>query len=337
MMNAVPMITTVLGRTGLPVSRIGLGLAALGRPGYINLRHAEDLHSHYDVAAMRAGAETVLDAAWALGIRYLDAARSYGRAEEFLGGWLQRRAIAPTSVTIGSKWGYVYTAGWRVDAAQHEVKEHSLATLERQIGESREQLGAQLDVYHIHSATLESGVLEDRAVLARLARLRAEGVAIGLSLSGPRQAETLRQAMSVLVDGAPLFGAVQATWNVLEQSAGAALREAHDVGMGVIVKEALANGRLTARNRDRQFAAQRHMLEMVATRLSCSLDALALAAVLAEPWADVVLSGAATVEQLRSNAAAADVRWDEAAAEHLAPIVGAPAAYWATRSALPWN
>jgi aryl-alcohol dehydrogenase-like predicted oxidoreductase len=52
------------------------------------------------------------------------------------------------------------------------------------------------------------------------------------------------------VDGVRLFDAVQATWNLLEPSAGPALAEAHAAGLGVIVKEALANGRLTDRNDD---------------------------------------------------------------------------------------
>jgi aryl-alcohol dehydrogenase-like predicted oxidoreductase len=30
-------------------------------------------------------------------------------------------------VIAGSKWGYRYTGGWRLDASQQEVKEHSLA------------------------------------------------------------------------------------------------------------------------------------------------------------------------------------------------------------------
>lgn len=33
-----------LGKSGLRVTPIGLGLAALGRPGYINLGHADDLN-----------------------------------------------------------------------------------------------------------------------------------------------------------------------------------------------------------------------------------------------------------------------------------------------------
>ena len=326
-----------LGRTSLSASRIGIGLAALGRPGYINIGHADDLGHDYDVAVMRARAGAVLDAAWAAGLRYFDAARSYGRAEEFLAHWLSSRGIAPDAVTVGSKWGYTYTAGWSVSAAQHEVKQHSLATLERQIAESRERLGAHLDLYQIHSATLESGVLEDRDVLERLARLRGDGVAIGLSLSGPRQADTLDRAMRVRVGGAPLFDAVQATWNLLDRSAERALRSAHDAGLGVIVKEALANGRLTDRNRALEFAHRRRQLEVVARRLSCTIDALALAAVLAQSWVDVVLSGAATVDHLRSNLTALDVRWDAAAAEALESVVEDPATYWQTRGRLEWN
>src|SRR5262249_23384934 len=285
------------------VSRLGLGLAALGRPGYINLGHAADLHAGYDVQAMQAWAHAVLDAAWQAGVRYFDAARSYGRAETFLASLLPPRDISRGEVTVSSKWGYTYTAGWRVAADRHEVKDHSLATLRRQLGESQELLGEYLALYQIHSATRESGVLEDREVLEALARLRATGVKVGLTLSGPNQAETLRQAMDVTVEGQRLFDCVQATWNLLEPSAGPALARAHQAGRGVVVKEALANGRLTARNAAPAFAARRRLREGVAPRLGATLDALALAAVLAQPWANAVLSGATTLEQLRSNLA----------------------------------
>ena len=97
------METRTLGRTGLAVSRVGLGLAALGRPGYINLGHAADLPGARDVPAMEAHAHAVLDAAWGAGVRYFDAARSYGRAEAFLASWLASRQIAPGAVTVGSK------------------------------------------------------------------------------------------------------------------------------------------------------------------------------------------------------------------------------------------
>ena len=326
-----------LGNSGLTVSAIGLGLAALGRPGYINLGHARDLPDDYRVAAMETHAHAVLDAAWAAGICYFDAARSYGRAEHFLSSWLASRHIKLDEVTIGSKWGYTYTAGWQVEAEAHEVKEHSLAVLQRQIQESRALLGPYLDLYQIHSATLDSGVLDDEAMLAELARLRDEGLKIGLTLSGERQAETLQKAMAIEFGGERLFVSVQATWNLLEQSAGATLHQAHEDGMGVIVKEALANGRLTPRNDDPAFAAKRALLEEVAAAKRTTIDALALAAVLAQPWADVVLSGAATIEQLHSNLAALQVEWDEDTDQRLQSLVERPEEYWTIRSQLSWN
>jgi aryl-alcohol dehydrogenase-like predicted oxidoreductase len=327
----------ILGRTGLTVSRVGLGLAALGRPGYLNLGHAADLPATPDVSSMEAHAYAVLDAAWGAGIRYFDAARSYGRAEAFLAGWLAARQIASGTVTVGSKWGYTYTAAWHVKAERHEVKDHALDTLRRQAAESKEFLGPYLGLYQIHSATLESGVLEDRAVLDELARLRGQGWKVGLTVTGPRQGETVRRALGVVAAGERLFDCVQATWNLLEPSAGPALEEARAAGLGVVVKEALANGRLTERNNDPTFAAKRRRLEEIASRFGASIDALALAAALACPWADVVLSGAATPEQLRSNLTALSVARARQADEMAQGLAESPADYWSTRAGLPWN
>eukprot|EP00195_Chlamydomonas_chlamydogama_P013291 CAMPEP_0202916344 /NCGR_PEP_ID=MMETSP1392-20130828/68350_1 /ASSEMBLY_ACC=CAM_ASM_000868 /TAXON_ID=225041 /ORGANISM="Chlamydomonas chlamydogama, Strain SAG 11-48b" /LENGTH=265 /DNA_ID=CAMNT_0049608743 /DNA_START=41 /DNA_END=834 /DNA_ORIENTATION=+ len=241
---------TFLGMEQVPL--LGLGLAALGRPGYINLGHSSDIQQKSE-EGMRAQCEGVLDEAHRLGVRYFDAARSYGRAEDFLSGWLAARGHAkapagPESVIVGSKWGYIYTAGWRVDTGgtPHEVKEHTAPNLQRQSAESAALLGSHLHLYQIHSATLDSGVLEAGDVVEGLAALKREkGWKLGLSLSGVQQAETLRKALGVVgPDGRPLFDSVQATWNLMEQSAGAALAEAHAAGMSVIVKEGMANGRL---------------------------------------------------------------------------------------------
>jgi aryl-alcohol dehydrogenase-like predicted oxidoreductase len=314
-----------LGRAGLPVTAIGLGLAALGRPGYLNLGHGEDLGSDRSVAALERHAHAVLDSAYDEGVRYFDAARSYGRAEAFLASWLRERKLAPGAVTVGSKWGYTYTAGWQVDADPPEVKDLSVDTFRRQISETRGLLGEHLALYQIHSATMESGVLEDPDVLEALAELRAEGVSIGLTTTGSDQAQTVERALA-----AGGFDTVQSTWNLLEPSAGPALAEAHGQGLGVIVKEALANGRLTARGGVPE-------LEEVARRLGASPDAVALAAVLEQPWADVLLSGAGSAEQLISNLGAREVRWDDEAAEALAGLAEEPEAYWRTRSELAWN
>lgn len=326
-----------LGQTPHIVSRIGVGLAALGRPGYITLGHANDLGGQYTVLAMEARTHRVLDAAWAAGVRYFDAARSYGRAERFLGSWLVSRDVRPEEVVVGSKWGYTYTADWEVSASVHEVKEHSLPVLRRQVVESREMLGDQLDLYQIHSATLESGVLDNPRILSELVRLRADRISVGLTVTGPRQRDTIRRAMEVQVDGVRLFDMVQATWNLLERSAGEALAEAHASGMGVVVKEALANGRLTERNTMRSFAGSLALLRGEAERLGVGIDALAIAGVLAQPWADVVLSGATTPSQLASNLKGLGTEWDAEAEYYLENIDEHPEAYWETRSRLPWN
>jgi aryl-alcohol dehydrogenase-like predicted oxidoreductase len=321
-----------LGSTGLEVTPLGLGLAALGRPAYIDLGRAADLGADRGVEALERRCHHVLDAASAAGVRYLDAARSYGRAEEFLASWLRDRRPAPEALTVGSKWGYVYVGGWRMDAEVHEVKDHSLANLRRQLAESRALLGPQLDLYQIHSATLESGVLEDRAVLAELAGLRAEGLAVGLSVSGPRQAEAVRRALDVQVDGAGVFDVVQATWNLLEPSAGPALAEAKGRGRGVIVKEALANGRLSPHGEGPPLA----MLGRLAARHGVGVDAVALAAALANPWADVVLSGAVSAGQLAGNLAAARLSLADDELEELRTLAEPAEAYWAARGRLRW-
>ena len=327
------MRTRPLGSTGLQVTPVGLGLAALGRPAYIDLGRDADLGADRGVEELERRCHQVLDAAYDHGVRYLDAARSYGRAEEFLASWLDARALDPDEVTVGSKWGYTYVGDWRMDAETHEVKDHSLAALTRQLSETRALLGDHLDLYQVHSATLDSGVLEDPAVLAELARLRDEGVVIGLSSSGPGQAATIRRALEVTADGVGPFACVQATWNLLEPSAGPALAEASAAGWGVIVKEAVANGRLTPHRQGPAAAPHGR----VGARHGAGVDAVALAAVLANPWTDVVLSGAVTPGQLEANLAALRVELTPEDLEELAILAEPPERYWQERAGLSWS
>lgn len=324
------MPTLRLGSTGPLVSRLGLGLAALGRPAYINLARQRDLGSDRSVAELERRCHEMLDLAYSVGIRYIDAARSYGMAEAFLGTWLANRNLSREAITVGSKWGYTYVGAWELDAPVHEVKDLSLDTLRRQIAETRSLLRANLHLYQIHSATLESRVLENVAVLRELQRLRSGGLLIGLSVSGPNQSDVIRRALETSVDGDNPFHVVQATWNLLERSASGALADAKAQGWGVIIKEALANGRLTDRADGQHLA----ILRQEARARRTTVDALALAAALSQPWVDIVLSGAVTTGQLDSNVRAIDVA--RGAVDW--PAIAEPAAdYWARRSALAWQ
>jgi aryl-alcohol dehydrogenase-like predicted oxidoreductase len=321
------MQMVALGAGGPPVSRIGLGLAALGRPAYITTGRDADFGSDRSEGSFRARSWEVLDAAHAAGVRYVDVAGSYGSAEAFVSGWLAARQA--DDIAVGSKWGYTYVGAWDPAAPVHEVKDHSLATFERQWAESLALLGARLRLYQVHSATLESGVLEDRTLHRALAQRRDRGTLLGITTSGPGQARTIRRALRIRVGGRPLFGSVQATWNLLEPSVEPALREAAAAGWAVIVKEAVANGRLTTQG---DAGGPATPLAAAAAAARTTPDAVAIAAALARPWATLVLSGAVTVEQLQSNVRALDL-----GPLSLPDLSESPADYWSRRSLRRWS
>jgi aryl-alcohol dehydrogenase-like predicted oxidoreductase len=206
------------------------------------------------------------------------------------------------------------------------------------VQETAEYLGDYLNLYQIHSATFESGMLEDVRVHDALSLCRQQrGWKIGLSVSGPQQGDVLRAAMKVKSTATtsghePLFDSVQCTFNVLEQRPGAALLEAHQAGMDIIVKEGLANGRALGHPSILQYAQQ----------LQCEPDQLALACILAQPFQPRVLSGAVTPGQLQSNfgalAVAERLTNDPSLLEEIMQscLVNSEE-YWKERSALPWN
>jgi aryl-alcohol dehydrogenase-like predicted oxidoreductase len=299
------------------LSRIGLGLAALGRPAYINVGRSE-LPPSRSVADMRAASWAVLDAAYAAGVRWVDVARSYGLAEEFLAGWLA--AHSPSGVTVSSKWGYAYVGGWRTDAAVHEEKSHTLDRFRTQWAQSSALLGSHLSLYQVHSLTPDSPLFDDLALQDALVELP---VRVGFSTSGPAQADVVRRALELERHGVRVFTAVQSTWNVLETSVGPALAEAHDAGAHVLVKEGMANGRLAV--------DPPAPVADLARSLGVGPDAVALAAVLARPWADTVLSGAAGTGQLAANLDAARIGEVD-----LPDLAEPPEEYWKRRSALAW-
>jgi aryl-alcohol dehydrogenase-like predicted oxidoreductase len=259
--------------------------------------------------------------------------RSLGK---FVSEYLRDKKIDPKTVYVSSKWGYTYVADWKValkDGVKHEVKDHSTVNFLKQLQETQELLGEYLDLYQIHSATFDSGILSDSVAHKALSDCRKNhGWAIGLSLSSPNQDEVLKEAMKIQVDGAALFDSVQCTFNVLEQKPGPALLTAHEAGLDIIIKEGLANGRALRHPAVVQYAA----------KLSCEPDQLALGCILAQPFQSRVLSGAVTPEQLQSNwkslAVSEKLASDPALLQEIMQAcVVESIDYWDERSALAWN
>lgn len=110
-----------------------------------------------------------------------------------------------------------------------------------------------------------------------------EGTQVGLTTSGPHQAHSIDTALTL--PSSP-FSAVQTTWNILERSAQRSLAAAADHGWTVIVKEAMANGRLAPGGTPE--------VDRLAVAAGTTSDALAIGAALAQDWAHVILSGAVT-------------------------------------------
>ncbi len=305
----------------------------LGRPAYISTGSAEQLPAERTVESFRDNTFRVLDAALRSGIDWIDTARSYGRAEEFVGQWWRARAAqdpdwVEQAPTISSKWGYRYVGGWDPRADVHEIKEHSVAAFTAQWELTSTTL-PRVHLYQVHSLTLDSPLFTDGPLLDALAGLRDWGVAIGFSTSGARQGDIIERALEVTRADARLFSAVQATWNLLETSAGPALQAASRRELTVIVKESLANGRLVTEPPE--------ALREVCMRTGAEPDAVALAAAAAQPWANRVLIGAAGVEQLAANLRADQVQLTPADTALLAGCSEDPEDYWAHRSGLPWR
>jgi aryl-alcohol dehydrogenase-like predicted oxidoreductase len=269
---------------------------------------------------------------------WFDCARSYGLSEKFVGEFLRSNRVKPDDVFVSSKWGYTYVAEWKVDLKDglpHEVKDHSVENFLRQIEETKSFIGQYVDLYQVHSATFESGILTDSRVHEALAACKKDnGWMIGLSVSGPNQNDILREAMKInCLDGTRLFDSVQCTYNVLEQRPGEALLEAYNKGMDIIIKEGMANGRILKNEK----------FQNIAKNSGYPADQLALACILAQPFHPRVLSGAITPEQLSSNIKALELskvlqeEKRDLLTDVLAECVMDSEQYWKDRSALAWN
>ncbi|WP_396603023.1 aldo/keto reductase [Algibacter sp. R77976] len=315
-------------------TKIGLGLAALGRPEYINIRTDNAIDKSEE--AFKKNAYLVLDEAYKLGVRYFDTAPSYGKGEAYLIKWNNDRNH--TDVVLGTKWGYTYVANWELGfEGKHEVKEHTLEKLKEQWKVSKHML-PKLKYYQVHSATFESGILKNQAVLNQLHQIKKEtGLIIGITTSGANQKEVIDAALKVNIDGSSLFDSFQVTYNVFEQSTFSILKEALSQGKKVIVKEALANGRVFQNEKFQGYKEQYKILKALSKKYQVDADAVALRFVMENLQPTYVLSGASNKTHLSQNLQALNFSFTEEEIQLLQTLRTAPEAYWNERNALNWN
>ena len=312
---------------------LGLGTAALGRPQYINVR--QDNATNTDLETFRKHSFQVLEEAYNAGIRYFDTAPGYGLAEELVLEWVQTKN--DSSIEIATKWGYTYTANFDANATVHEIKEHSLAKLNEQWNFSK-QLLPYLKVYQIHSATLETGVLENTEVLAQLGFLKKEHhLQIGLTTSGTNQVEVIKKALEVLVDGEPLFDLFQVTYNFLDQSLQEISDELIKQNKTIVIKEALANGRIFRNKTYTNYNNLYNVLEILSKKYTVGVDAISLKYCEQTISNSIVLSGASSTNQLKENVKLNDFSLSTNEIELLNSFKTAPELYWTERKQLQWH
>ncbi len=306
-----------LGNTGLEVSEIGLGCWQLANPDF----------------GVRGTAESsrIVQAALAAGCNFFDTAPGYGRgaSEELLGRELE---AVRGEVVICSKFGH--TADGATDFRAEAIRPALEASLRRLRTD-------WLDIVLMHNPPRE---LLDEATAPQyeeFERLRSEGMigAYGVSLDRRVELELLRDRTR--------SDAAEVHFNALYQEPLSAFAAAQARGMGLIVKVPLDSGWLTGKySADHAFdGVRRRWSPEVRARRSAlvkkfaalvpagtTMAQAALQFVLAQPQVSTVIPGAMSVEQVKSNFAAAQRR--------LAPqVVQAMRELWAREiehDPLPW-
>lgn len=315
------------------MQKIGLGTAAIGRPQYINIRNEKPIE--FDLENFKKNGYKILDSAFEQGIRYFDTAPGYGLAEQLLIDWVKSKN--DDSIEIATKWGYAYVANFDHQASVHEVKDHSLSQLLKQ-WEVSKQLFPHLSTLQIHSATFDTGILENQEVLEKLAELKnTHNILIGLTSTGDNQVDVLTKALDIKVNGKNLFEIFQVTYNILDQSLLAILDLIKKNNGRIVIKEALANGRIFPNEKYPHYQKMYSSLEYLSKKYAVGIDAIALQFCYQTINPFIILSGASTNNQLEQNLKTNHFELLEEEITLLKSFNINPINYWAERKKLAWN
>jgi aryl-alcohol dehydrogenase-like predicted oxidoreductase len=240
-------------------------------------------------------------------------------------------------IEVATKWGYTYVANFNTNATLHEVKDHGIEKLNEQ-WEVSKQLLPYLTTLQIHSATLETGVLKDEEVLKRLGDIKMEyNLIIGLTTTGDNQAEVMKKAFDISMNGYLLFDEVQLTYNILDQSLLDTFNKINTSGRRIIIKEALANGRIFPNAHYPQYANMYIVLAQMASKYEVGIDAIAIRFCIDSVGPFLVISGASKSQQVKENLKSNDFKLDEDDVLTLKSFKIDPRIYWKERKQLQWS
>jgi len=209
-----------LGQVGPMVGVVGFGAFKIGRNQKIKYAAGYDLPSDAEV-------EHLLHAALDMGVNYIDTAPAYGISEQRIGQTIAGRR---DEYILSTKVGETFEDGqshydYSADAVRRSV-ERSLQRLQTDM----------LDVVLIHSDGRDLEILEQTGAAETLMSLRDAGKIKQIGLSG-KTPEGAKRAM----DWADVL---MVEYHVDDTSHAAVIDEAAERGIGIVVKKALASGRL---------------------------------------------------------------------------------------------
>jgi aryl-alcohol dehydrogenase-like predicted oxidoreductase len=244
-----------LGRTGLVVPALGFGAFKIGRNEGIKYDRGYELPDDSSAALVL---ETALD----LGLTLIDTAPAYGLSEARIGRHLAHRRGEFVLVT---KVGEQFDPSGGAAISRYDF---TPAAIVRSAEQSVERLGGPVDLLLVHADARDAALATDVEIVQAMERLRSRGVARHIGFSG-KSAEGNRAAL-------PWAEVVMVEYHADDRSAEPLLAECAARGVGVLVKKALASGRLD--------------------------PAAALRVVLGNPHVDCAVVGGLDVNHLRRNA-----------------------------------
>ena len=334
------------GRSGLRVSALSLGAMTFGEAkGFMKGVHADD-----------AEARRVFDAALDAGLDTVDTANGYaeGRSEELLGEWLAGRRH---SVTLATKCRFPTLGG----TAPMHPNESGLSrqSIVWNCEQSLRRLQTDyIDLYQVHMQDGSVPIEETLRALDDLQRSGKVRYAGCSNYTGYRLTESLWAADR---KGTARYEGIQLQWSLVSRDAERELiPAARAFGLGVLVWSPLGRGFLSGKYRkgqpppagtrleawkdswamtatDQNWRTLDKVLE-IAARHDTTPAAVALAWLLRKPEVSSVIVGARTLEQLKQNLRALEVKLTGKDEEELnavsAPSWGYPYNFIGARE--PW-